>query len=243
MQYAKYNDFTYPTPSDILDTNRGARMKFQAVDIAQAASATTIVFEALRRAIIEGELKEGERLRQDEIARAFNISRIPVREAILRLEEHGLVSSQRYKGAVVSGLSAEEATEIFDFRALVEPETIRRAVPLMSAETLAAARHCFGDFANSPDPMRWGDLNRRFHATLYSASGLRYHMEVLNNAMDRVDRYLRAQILLSDGMERANQEHLAILEACEARDADRAADLTTAHILGARNSLLQHLAR
>lgn len=218
-------------------------MRFQAVDIAQAASATTIVFESLRRAIIEGELVEGERLRQDEIARAFNISRIPVREAILRLEEHGLVTSQRFKGAVVSGLSAEDATEIFDFRLLVEPETIRRAVPQMSPETLAEARRCFEEFANSPDPMRWGDLNRQFHTTLYRASGLRYHLEILTNAMDRVDRYLRAQILLSDGMERANREHLAILEACEAGDADRAADLTAAHIVGARNSLLQHLAR
>lgn len=218
-------------------------MRFEAVDISQAASATTIVFEALRRAIIKGELAEGERLRQDEIARAFNISRIPVREAILRLEEHGLVTSQRYKGAVVSGLSAEDATEIFDFRLLVEPETIRRAVPKMSRETLAEARRCFAEFANSPDPMRWGDLNREFHATLYSASGLTYHLEILRNAMDRVDRYLRAQILLSDGMEQANREHLAILEACEAADADLAAELTAAHIEGARDSLLDHLGR
>ena len=105
-------------------------MKLNSVDISKTASASSIVFEALRKAIIEGDVKEGEPLRQDEIARLFNTSRIPVREAISRLEEQGLVKTQRYKGAVVSGLSATEAEEIFDFRALIEPEVIRRAVPL-----------------------------------------------------------------------------------------------------------------
>lgn len=216
-------------------------MKIQAFDISQAASATTIVFDALRLAIIKGDLKEGEHLRQDEIARAFNVSRIPVREALLKLEQHGLVKTQRYKGAVVSALSVEEATEIFEFRSLLEPEVIRRAVPRMSQAVIDEARSCCDAFAQAENPMHWGDLNRRFHATLYEASALPYHMEALNNAMDRVDRYLRAQLLLSDGMDRANREHIAIVEACAARDAERAAELTRVHILGARDSLLRHL--
>ena len=82
-------------------------MKIRSVDISQMASASTLIFEALRRAIIEGSLAEGEPLRQDDIARRFNASRIPVREALTRLEELGLVRTQRYKGAVVSGLSSE----------------------------------------------------------------------------------------------------------------------------------------
>jgi DNA-binding GntR family transcriptional regulator len=216
-------------------------MKFKTVDISQSASATSIVFDALRQAIIKGDVKEGEHLRQDEIARAFNISRIPVREALLKLEQHGLVRAQRYKGAVVSTLSFDEASEIFAFRALLEPEVIRQAVPRMTPEVLAEARTCCEAFAQSTDPMQWGDLNRRFHSTLYAASGLPYHMEMLNNAMDRVDRYLRAQLLLSDGMGRADREHRAIVEACAAGDIDRAAELTRQHISGARESLFQHL--
>lgn len=212
-------------------------MKIQAFDVSKAASATSIVFDALREAIIKGDLKEGEHLRQDEIARAFNISRIPVREALLKLEQHGLVRSQRFKGAVVSGLSLEEASEIFDFRALLEPEVIRRAVPRMTAAVLAEAHTCCAAFARDENPMNWGDLNRRFHSTLYEASGLAYHMEMLNNSMDRIEPYLRAQLLLSDGMDRANREHRAIVEACAAGEADRAAEMTRAHILGARDSL------
>ena len=217
-------------------------MKLKSVDIAQTASAATLVFEALRTAIIEGELQDGEPLRQDEIARLFNTSRIPVREAISRLEEQGLVKSQRYKGAVVAGLSIEEATEIFEFRALVEGEVIRRAVPQMSAELLAEARTYCEEFAASPDPMQWGGLNRKFHWALYSACALPYHLGVVDNAIDRVDRYLRAQLVMTDGMEKANREHLAILDACEAGDADLACALTRAHIDDAKISLRAHLA-
>lgn len=215
-------------------------MKIQAYDISKTASATTIVFDALRHAIITGDLKQGEHLRQDEIARAFNVSRIPIREALQKLEQHGLIKTQRYKGAVVAGLSLEEASEIFEFRAFLEPEVIRRAVPRMSQKLLNDARNCCEQFASAEDPMRWGDLNRRFHTALYEASGLPYHMEMLDKAMDRIDPYLRAQILLSDGMERANREHLAIVEACKAKDAGRAAELTRLHILGAKDSLIRH---
>ncbi|EBA16003.1 probable transcriptional regulator [Roseobacter sp. SK209-2-6] len=216
-------------------------MKLKSVDISKTASASSIVFEALRRAIIEGDLTEGEPLRQDEIARLFNTSRIPVREAISRLEEHGLVKTQRYKGAVVSGLSVTEAEEIFDFRALVEPEVIRRAVPQMSQETLAQARDSWAAFSEADDPMTWGELNRDFHSVLYQASGLQYHLDIIDNAMDRIDRYLRAQLVLSNGMERANEEHMGIWQACMDGNAELAAERTRQHITGARESLLQNL--
>lgn len=215
-------------------------MKLKAVDISRTASASTIVFDVLRKAIIEGDLAEGAPLRQDEIASMFNISRIPVREAISRLEEQGLVKTQRYKGAVVAGLSADEAAEVFDLRALLEPEIIRDAVPRMSSDYLRVARaHCEA-FATSANPMEWGDLNRVFHNTLYRASRLTYFIEVADNAMDRVERYIRAQLVMSDGMDRAGHEHLAILEACEAGDPGSAADLLSEHIIGAKLSLLEH---
>lgn len=213
-------------------------MKITAVDISKTASASSIIFERLRKAIIEGEIAEGQPLRQDEIARLFNTSRIPVREAISRLEEQGLVKTQRYKGAVVAGLSASEAAEVFDLRALLEPEIIRNAVPRMSKACLQEARRHCQAFSDSRDPMTWGDLNRVFHRTLYAASDLKYFVEVADNAMDRVERYIRAQLVMSDGMERAGREHTAILEACESGKVELACSLLRDHILGAKLSLL-----
>ncbi len=216
-------------------------MKLTSMDISTTASASSIVFDALRKAIIQGQLEEGEPLRQDEIARLFNTSRIPVREAISRLEEQGLVKTQRYKGAVVAGLSPKETEEIFDLRALVEPEIIKNAVPLMSKEILASAREKCAAFSASDNPMEWGDLNRDFHETLYSASDLKFFREIAHNAIDRVERQIRAQLVMSNGMERAGREHFGIMDACEAGDADLAADLTGEHILGAKKSLLAHI--
>ncbi|QFT29893.1 GntR family transcriptional regulator (plasmid) [Roseibium porphyridii] len=216
-------------------------MKLESMDISATASASSIVFSALRKAIIEGQLEEGEPLRQDEIARLFNTSRIPVREAISRLEEQGLVRTQRYKGAVVAGLSPTETAEIFDLRALVEPEIIRDAVPRMTPELLTKARKKCAAFASAKDPMHYGDLNRDFHETLYSASELKFFLEIAGNAIDRVERQIRAQLVMSDGMERAGTEHASILNACETGNAELAAKLTRDHIQGAKKSLLLHL--
>jgi len=216
-------------------------MKLETVDIRQAASAADIVYEALRKAIIEGDLAEGENLRQDQIASMFNTSRIPVREALSRLEQNGLITTQRYKGAVVAGLSIEEIEEIFEFRALIEAEVIRLAVPRLTGKTLdAARRHCqaFDSEANSA---MWGEINRNFHYSLYEAARRPYYLQIVRASLDRIDRYLRAQLTLTNGMSRARREHKGILDACVAGDADKAAELTRDHILGAGRALVTFL--
>lgn len=216
-------------------------MKIESVDIAQTSSVASIIREALKKAIVEGRLKDGEPLRQDEIARMFNTSRIPVREALTMLEQQGLVATQRYKGAIVAGISPDEAAEIWDFRALVEGHVIEVAASRMNAETLAEAEAHLSAFARATGPMEWGDWNRRFHMVLYRASGLTYHLGIIEKTLDRVDRYIRAQLSLSNGLARADAEHREILDACAAGDASRAGALTRQHILGAKANLLANL--
>ncbi|GAB1478610.1 GntR family transcriptional regulator [Paracoccaceae bacterium] len=218
-------------------------MALYGVDISRTPSAGALVFEALRRAIIEGELKDGDPIRQDEIARMFNISRIPVREAIARLEQHGLVKNHRFKGAVVAGLSIAEAGEIFDFRCLVEAQVIRSAVPRMTSAVIEKVSAICSACEAAADPNRWGDLNRQFHATLYQPSNLPFHLATLDNAMDRLDRYLRAQLLLTDGHARANAEHRAIVEACALGKTSDAEALLLQHIRGAHAVLSEHLSK
>lgn len=216
-------------------------MKIDSVDIARTSSAASIICEALKKAIAEGRLKDGEPLRQDEIARMFNTSRIPVREALTMLEQQGLVATRRYKGAVVAGISPDEAAGIWDFRALVEGHVIEVAVPRMGAATFDEAQAHLKAFASAAGPMEWGDWNRRFHVVLYRASGLGYHLGIVEKTLDRVDRYIRAQLSLSNGLARADAEHRAILDACAAGDAVRAGALTRQHILGAKANLLANL--
>lgn len=216
-------------------------MQLQVPDISNRESAATIIVEALRKAIIEGELRDGAPLRQEEIAKAFNTSRFPVREALNRLEQQGLVKAQRYKGAVVATLSMQEAGEVFDLRTRLESDVIRAAVPKMTSDIFDQAQDYLDRFAATDDPMLWGELNRKFHGVLYSASGMPYHIQVIENAIDRIDRYLRAQLVLSGGVNRSTEEHRAILAACVAGDAEEAARLTQAHIQDAKTSLQEQL--
>jgi len=216
-------------------------MALKDLNIALTPSAGALVYDALRRAIIQGDLKDGDPIRQDEVARLFNISRIPVREAIARLEHHGLVKNHRFKGAVVSGLSLAEAGEIFDFRCVVEAQVIRRAVPRMTPALIDKAHGICAACEAATDPNRWGDLNRQFHATLYQASDMPFHLATLEKAMDRLDRYIRAQLMLSEGHARANADHRAIVEACAEGKIDAAEALIVDHIRNARASLCAHL--
>lgn len=218
-------------------------MKFQVTDIAQSPSATEIVFDALRRAIVSGDITAGTPLRQEELARAFGCSRIPVREAITRLEQLGLVEARRYKGAVVAGISPQEVDEIFDLRAAVESDAIRRAVPRLTVEALHKARAAHADFAAAPDPAAWMQANRRFHCALYAMDDQRHHAAVITQLLDLSDRYLRAQLWLTDGQGLAVREHADILAACEAGRADTAAQLTHDHVMGSKQALLGALAR
>jgi DNA-binding GntR family transcriptional regulator len=207
------------------------------------ASASGVIFDALRAAITKGDLAEGETLRQDRIAQMFNVSRIPVREALTRLEEQGLVTTHRYRGAVVTALSIDEIREIFEFRALLEPEILRYSVEHLSPDRLEQATRFCQAFSTETDSSKWGELNRDFHYCLYQDAKRPYYLQVINAALDRVERYLRAQLVLTDGMARARREHEGILAACIERDAETAARLTRDHIIKASRSLIDFLER
>jgi DNA-binding GntR family transcriptional regulator len=208
-------------------------MQIRKVNVGDAPSAADVIFENLRRAVISGALKDGHPLRQEELALHFNTSRIPVREALTRLEQHGLAQIRRFHGYTVAAMSRDQIEEICAFRALVEGEVVARAVTRISDATLAQARKNCEAFAKERDPVLWGERNREFHYTLYQECGLPYHLEAIHAALDKTERYLVDQLVLTAGMRRARAEHKAILDAFAARDSRLAARLTREHILGA----------
>lgn len=213
------------------------KLAARASNLGAGSSSSDVIHDALRTAIIRGEIEEGQTLRQDAIAKMFNVSRIPVREALKQLEASGLVTSVRYKGVVVSRISTDEIREIFDFRATVEPKLIAHAVPRMTPQAIAHAQELCDSFAQETDGVRWGDLNRQFHSSLYVDADLPYFFAASEAANDRIERYVRAQLSLAHGRERAIAEHQQIVDACLTGDAERAAELTRQHILRAARSL------
>ena len=166
----------------------------------------------------------------------------PVREALRQLREaEGLVTFSPHRGAVVSSLSLREIEELFELRAQIESDLIRRAIPEMSREQLDRATEVldeFDDALNAGEATRWGPLNWHFHAALYAPAQRNFTMGVLQKLHQHSDRYCRMQVLLVRGGTRANEEHRAIAAAVERRDLDAASELMRLHILGAGASLL-----
>lgn len=190
----------------------------------------SLVADVLREAIVRGVLREGVQLRQDALATEFGVSRIPIREALRKLEAEGLVTMQPNRGAVVAELSGEEVQEIYEIRILLESAILRLALPQMSTELLRRAEKILDTIDAEEDAVRWIDLNREFHLTLYAPANKPRLLQLINTLRANVDRYVNLYISLLDRRSDAQQEHREILKACRRRDQDDAVRALERHL-------------
>ena len=207
---------------------------------------TSMTADAIRERILRGRYPEGEPLRQDAIGVELGVSRIPVREALRQLEAEGLVTFNPHRGAVVSTLSLKQIRELFELRAEVEADLIRRAIPHMKPEDHARADEILDAYdaaLRAGQVAVWGALNWQFHATLYAPADRVLTMSIVSKLHQHSDRYLRMQLALTHGETRARHEHRAIAAAARKRDAVKAGRLMREHILGAGRALVAFLER
>jgi DNA-binding GntR family transcriptional regulator len=204
-------------------------------------SLATQVAEALRELIVSNTYKQGQQLRQDEIAKRLGVSHIPVREAFQLLEAEGLITNVPYKGAVVTRLSESEVEEYFDIRATLEVDLLRRALGKIKPEAIARAREMVKKMDSAP-PLRWGEYNWSMHEALYQAAARPITLELVRKIHDNLDRYVRIQLSLAEeNRQRAHKEHIQLIDLCEAADRAKALKLLSTHINGVRDDLLNHL--
>jgi len=206
-------------------------------------SLTSAVADKLRDQIIRGEIAEGTQLRQDAIATQYQVSRIPVREALRQLDAEGLIAIVPNRGAVVPALSPDDIEELFAIRALLEPEILKRSIPQLTQEDFAEAdtilRKYVSELRREDHVSGWGRLNWQFHSTLYARANQPRFMAIIRNVNNSGERYTRLQLYLTHGIKRANEEHHQILELCRKRDVDAACKLLREHIEYAGQSLKQ----
>jgi DNA-binding GntR family transcriptional regulator len=201
--------------------------------------------EQLRGRILSGELGQGTALRQDALARQYGVSRIPLREALRRLEAEGLVRIEPNKGAAVADFPPEEIGELFEMRAALESDLVRLAVPRLARADLDEASAALGAYEEALDRGQvadWGALNWRFHAALYRAAGRPRWLELVAQLNRQTDRFVRLQLALTGALDRARSEHRDILVLAEKRDAGAVAALVRRHILEAGQMLVAALA-
>jgi DNA-binding GntR family transcriptional regulator len=202
------------------------------------------VLEVLREKIVRGVYREGAPLRQDALAEELGVSRIPIREALRQLQAEGLVTFSPHIGAVVSTLSLDEIEELFDVRAVLESDQLKRAIPRMTDDILARADEILDSYEAAfvrHDVPTWGKLNWQFHATLLAPADRPLTLRVLDNLHNQSDRYVRMQLALTHGDSRANEEHRSIADAVRRRDTRGAPRLLSEHIVSAGERLREFL--
>jgi DNA-binding GntR family transcriptional regulator len=204
-------------------------------------SLPTTLAESLRERILNGDLKEGDQLIQEVIAQEYDVSRMPVREALRQLEASGLVQLQAHKGAVVTSIPIGQIAELFDLRALLECELLAHAIPNMTAATFATARVLLDSLEaayHDGNVSAWGHLNWEFHQSLYQPSKRIQTLALVQSVNIQTDRYIRLQLSLTGALQDAEEEHRKLLQFCEERNTVAAVDYLRKHIKAAGSHLV-----
>lgn len=209
-------------------TARGARWEFDTYGEAMTLKTTKRdeLVNELRRKIIGGTLERGTHLRQDELARQFDASITPVREALRLLEADGLVVAEPHRGVRVASIELEQLTTTYIMRRLIESHVIQRATIRLSRRVLSQA----AALLETPpeDTVAAREQNYQFHFTLYQQCG----QPALVARIESLWQAFPWDLMLDTKKRRdaSHQEHQELLDALDHGDAERAADVTAQHI-------------
>lgn len=224
------------------DKRPGTTSNIRAANISKS-SAPDVVRDGLRKAIFDGDLVAGTQLRQDELASRFGTSRIPVREALRQLESEGLVTLHPNRGAAVSSVSLEDVLELLEIRIGLECRALKLAIPNMISADFDLAAEILRGYDEEPEPQKWGEMNWRFHETLYVPCDRPKLLSMIESNYGHVGRFVRLQVSLAAGKDQPNRDHWGILNACRAGDVSEAVKLLEQHIVHTQKSLVAAMRR
>jgi DNA-binding GntR family transcriptional regulator len=199
----------------------------------------------IREKILAGDYSPGSPLLQDSIAAEFGVSKIPVREALVRLRAEGLIDIEAHRGFRVRPLLAAEVDEVFRLRLAIEPAAVGDGARAAKAEDHIAAREALRSLNSALAAKSLadiGNLNSLFHLALIVPHKQPITCEVLSRLHTLSQRYVRMHLMPVGRIRRATREHDALYEAWAAGNARQARQLTSQHIEETRDELTQFLA-
>lgn len=200
------------------------------------------VTEQLRAMILSGELASGEKLRQERLASLLGVSRVPVREALNQLEAEGLISVETHKGAVVSGLSFDELLEMYELRAVLEPWLLELAMARLTPNDLKSARAILDEMlSQKTQKQHWSGMNWTFHKTLYTPSGRKQSLELLERLYMNIYRHFQVSLRFTIGLEAMDKEHRHLLELIGNHDTEEAKAFLKDHIMRGCELLVERM--
>ncbi|MCX7024365.1 MAG: GntR family transcriptional regulator [Spirochaetes bacterium] len=190
---------------------------------------STDVHRELLGQIIRGEFAPGQRLRDSELAENLGVSRTPVREALLRLEREGFISTQKHLGFSVKHLHESEIREIYPLVSLLECHALRSS-PLPDPGKVESLRELAVSLRGEPcDPLKRIELDSAWHRALVEGAGSHHLLRILAELKRIVFRYEYSFMQVAEFVDESAAEHSAIVDALERGDRRRAVKLLGDH--------------
>ena len=192
-----------------------------------------IVYETIKERILKGRYSSGERLIAKDLADELGVSRMPVREALQRLEAAtGLITLIPHKGAVVNSTSEQDIVEVFHMRAVLEGLAARLACPNLSSseiEKLAKINAEFQEYGQEISGEKFQELNRNFHSSIWAATRAPRLVATLKLLYDASSGYRYISINIPGRSKEVVREHRSIVAALRGRNAGEAERMVNEH--------------
>ena len=203
------------------------------VDMNEYLPLRDVVFNTLRKAILKGELKPGERLMEIALADRLGVSRTPVREAMRKLELEGLVVMIPRRGAQVANITEKDLNDVLEVRIALENLSIEKACARMTEEQLAQLWDAAEEFEKT-----MAEADVAFHEVIYQSSDNRRLNQVLNNLREQIYRYRVEYLKDEETRNLLVKEHKELYEAIRARDVKKAQEISFHHIENQREAIV-----
>jgi DNA-binding GntR family transcriptional regulator len=180
-----------------------------------------IVYAQIRSQILSGELKPGQTINQKDLASAMGVSRMPIREALLKLDAEGLITVYPHRGAVVSAITLEEFNEIYRIREELELLAVEWIGNNLSAVELPKLTEAFSRLREADmqgDVPKRMDAVREFHFLILDLCGRTHLLGIIRSLWDLTEQYRRIYSALEGVSEQRLQVYSDIVRACELGD-------------------------
>lgn len=208
---------------------------------AKSPSLEEMVYSRLEEEILTGELSTGDSLGEISLSQRLGVSRTPLRGALHRLAEEGLVEIVPNKGAKVLGINVEDLIDIYKIREKLEGLASALAAKRISdgeIEELTEAVDLADFYINRKDTEHIKELDTVFHSIIYKASGSRFLERTLSELHRKIKAYRKRSLTVPGRLEKSAAEHREILEAIKAHDSDKADALTSKHVMCALENMI-----
>lgn len=200
------------------------------------------VFERIENDILSGKFRPGETYTECSLSKLFGVSRTPIREAIRRLEQEGLIKITT-KGAEILGIDKNDLEDIYEIRSRLEGLAAKKCAGCITDEALAKLKEIidlqeFYTQKGLSDKIK--DTDSAFHETIYAVCGSEIYSSVLSGLHRRIRKFRKLSIQNPERAKCAAREHREILDALEQRDGELAEKLTAQHIENAHKNIVNN---